>query len=300
MKLPLRIFCSAMCVALAMSACSCTSSSTNKRAVSSKIDWSTELENANLSESQFTECMAQLINESGKLKARIEGPLWLRVKGPWNEKEGSIYLDNAWKSSKNYPGKRSESLKPFIASWNDLSNAAPPDAKAALADIVPVIRSADINNNIEEEEKAYTEPFIDNLLVLYGIDTPKTITYLRPDMVRALKLEPAKLRTIALGNLLRKIPKQQIKHGDNFSMLIAGGDYEASFLLDDLFWQDRMKHFGGPVVVGVPSKDVVIFASEKDKKKVDMIRNFTKKGDAEFAHPISDRLLRYDGKWQMY
>jgi hypothetical protein len=301
MHRPFRISYAALCTFVVLNVCSCASSSTDNRPrVSSKFDWSTKLESVGLSEAEFTECMAQIINESGTLKARVAGPLWLRVSGHGKDKEGSIYLVNAWKTSKDSPGERRKSLKPFIASWTDQSNAALLDAKAALTDIVPVIRSTDYNKGIVEEMNAYTEPFVSDLVVLYGIDTPKTVSYMLPERVRALKLEPTQLRKLAVENLLRKIPEQKIKHGENFSMLIAGGDYEASFLLIDDFWKDMQKRIGKRIVVGVPSKDIVIFAADNNKDGIGQIRKFTTKGFKEFSYPISDKLLLYDGKWQAY
>lgn len=297
----IRLSYAALYTAIVLSLCSCASSRTDTHPkLSPEFSWSTKLESVGISEAEFTECIAQMINKSGKRKARVAGTLWLKVSNFGKNEEGSIYLANAWKSSKDSPGERRESLKPFIASWTDESNAALLNANAALTDIVPVIRSTDYKEGITEEVEAYTEPFVSDLVVLYGIDTPKTVSYLLPERVRALELEPAKLRKLAIDNLLRKIPEQKVKHGKNFSMLIAGGDYEASFLLSDDFWKDMQKRLGTRIVVGVPSKDVVIFAAENNKEGVGEIRKFTIKGFKEFAYPISDKLLLYDGRWQTY
>jgi uncharacterized protein YtpQ (UPF0354 family) len=301
MHRPIRVSSAALCTAIVLSVCSCATSSTDKSTkVSPASDWPTKLEKVNLTETEFTECMAQMINQSGKRKARVAGVLKLTLGGFGEEEESSFYCVNAWKNCRNIPGERNEALKPYIASITTEADNALENEKPSLTDIVPVIRTNDYTQGITEKMEMYSEPFVSDLVVMYAIDTPESIRTMAAEKVRALNIEPAKLRKLAIDNLLRKFPEQKVQMGTNFSMLTIGGDYEASFLLCDYFWKDMAKRFGKCLVVGVPNRDILIFAAESNRKGVEQIRKLTKDGFAKNAYPISEKLLLYDGNWQIY
>lgn len=295
-----RLTYAAIFIFLALHVSSCATSSTDQhKDVSNSSNWATKVENPSLNEAEFTDCMAQMINESGKRKARVVGTLELMLSGFGQSGESPFYCTNAWKNCRDIPGERREALKPYLASITDDADDMLSE-KLDLADIVPIIRTPDYAQGIPEKIKLYSEPFVSDLVVMYALDTKNSIQTLGAEKVRELNVEPAKLRKLAIQNLLRKFPEQTLRKGKDISMLTLGGDYETSFLLCDYFWKDMMKQLGGRLVVGVPSRDVLIFSAEKNKKGVEMIRNLTESGFAKNSYPISDKLLLYDGNWQPY
>jgi uncharacterized protein YtpQ (UPF0354 family) len=93
-------------------------------------------------------------------------------------------------------------------------------------------------------------------------------------------VERAALRALAVDNLKRLLPKVEMRaHDDVFSMISAGGDYEASLLLFDDIWSSGQITVNGDIVVAIPAKDVLLVTGSRNRKGLEAVRKLT----AEFA-----------------
>ena len=126
------------------------------------------------------------------------------------EKDESItmFLENIWRQCKDSPDLRVETVERFIrvlTTPKDSRSEVPP-----IDSIVPTIKDwAYIGHSRQEENKELPhvyEHFVGDLWILYAIDSADAIRSLTKTQLKALQVEPAQLKSIAIQNLRRILP----------------------------------------------------------------------------------------------
>jgi uncharacterized protein YtpQ (UPF0354 family) len=84
-------------------------------------------------------------------------------------------------------------------------------------------------------------------------------------------------------------------------MLVCGGDYESSLLLQANLWKELAKDMKGSLVAAVPNRSLMVYGDGADAAKVARLRSIVRKMHAEEDRPISPRLLRWTGEgWEVF
>jgi len=184
--------------------------------------------------------------------------------------------------------------------------------KVDRAQIVPVIKDrqwlAEAQRKLTERGAArlpeyVSEPFNDDLFVLYAEDTPHNIRYLVPKTLEEAGVARAELRALAIANLKRLLPRMEIRHGRLVSMIMAGGDYEPSLLLLDEIWSKGQvpARVDGDVVVAIPASGVLLFTGSRNRAGVAQLREVATKLVNERSHSLTDTLFVYrDGRFTRF
>ena len=171
--------------------------------------------------------------------------------------------------------------------------------KLDLARIVPVIKDrAWIDDNRPWlKEKGLNldfvfEDFNDQLVIVYAEDTEHNTRYLTSNENVGDRKD---LRARAVDNLARLLPKIEKMTMGGFSMMAAGGDYEASLLLFDDMWRDGQIKVDGDIVVAVPAKDTLMIVGSKDRKAIALVRKLAAEEVAKSRYRLTDTLFVYRG-----
>ena len=141
------------------------------------------------------------------------------------------------------------------------------------------------------------------LVSLLVADTGQHLHYVTADQLEAAGLPPEQAPSLALDHTWEALPRIE-RHGraDGVMMLTCGGDFESSLLLYPALWARLEEELGGPVVVGVPARDLLFCASAERPDAVEQLRALVDDAFArEVPHPLAEALyvLRDDG-WQLY
>lgn len=145
------------------------------------------------------------------------------------------------------------------------------------ASIVPVLKpvrwvvGVRTAQGTRESPQPLTEPFNDELAIVYAEDRPQLVRYLttRDDVG-----DRAKLRALALDNLRRVIPKIEMEGNSSGSFIIhAGGSYEASLLLVDDLWSSGQIKVDGDIVVAVPSREALLVTGSHNQASIRLLRS---------------------------
>ncbi|HET6628381.1 MAG TPA: DUF1444 family protein, partial [Woeseiaceae bacterium] len=179
-----------------------------------------------------------------------------------------------------------------------------------IARIVPVvkerawlddIRSALAEQGLEEMPEYVQVPLNDHLIVLYAEDTPTNIRYLEKETLGELEVPLADLGPMALENLRALLPEIEIMGGDGLYLLTAGGNYEASLLLYDELWTHQNFPVEGEIVVGLPTRDVLMVAGTAGGDGLERMRKFVKDAYEDGVYSLSPRLfVRRADRWVVY
>src|SRR5262249_47752756 len=165
--------------------------------------------------------------------------------------------------------------------------------------IVPVIKDRPWLDEVNSKVRAQagkdapllaTEDFNNELVIVYALDDPKGMRFLQANELAGI--ERGELRTLALENLLRFMPKIQMATNGRFGMMIAGGDYEASLLLYDSIWTDGTVKVKGDIVVAIPTRGMLLVTGSQDRSGLKRMREIVAKS-AEGPYRLTTALFVY-------
>jgi uncharacterized protein YtpQ (UPF0354 family) len=253
---------------------------------------------AALSPEAFTQEYASTIR--AKLpghKIEILEPLQLRITDPKGI-DSTAFLDNAYRQYQANPDAREEIIEQHARSIVEMSV----DAPLLATNIVPIIKDLawleETNRALQQRggekmgERVY-EALNDVLVVVYAEDTPTNIRYFSPEMLAKAGVGRDQLRALAVENLRRLLPKVEFHKGELFTMLTAGGNYEASLLLLDDLWTGGGLEVDGEIVVAVPSRDVLLVTGSKNKEGIAQLRDAAAELFDEGSYTLTKELFVY-------
>jgi Protein of unknown function (DUF1444) len=143
--------------------------------------------------------------------------------------------------------------------------------------------------------------WVSDLTIGYAIDQPNSLQYLTPAKCESLGIELKEVHGLALSNLKKVLPPIQ-RHGEtSIFMLSAGGNFEASLLLLDDLWEAQEELVSGRLVVAVPARDMILFASDQSEDGLRQLRESISSIWQGGNQLVSQHLLvREANRWQMF
>jgi uncharacterized protein YtpQ (UPF0354 family) len=89
-------------------------------------------------------------------------------------------------------------------------------------------------------------------------------------------------------------------YGNIFAVLM-GGDFEASLILLDAFWDKQLRQFvKGDYAVAVPARDMLAFCDASSEAGLDELRQVIQRVFPGGDHLLSDRIyVRRQLRWQV-
>ena len=170
--------------------------------------------------------------------------------------------------------------------------------------LVPRIKTAEYLASLEDrgvpaDQLPYTEPLVADLVVSYAFDLPALFMMASGDALAGLGVPLSEARGLAVANLERQLSRVGFADRGPFRQVVTGDDLEACTLLVESFWDQVAADADGEVVVGVPSRDVVLFCDSHSARGVAAIRAFSAAVmEDEDAYRLTDQLLVWrGGRW---
>ena len=174
--------------------------------------------------------------------------------------------------------------------------------------IVPRIKHTNflaiLRDKIKNEDSLpATEPLVADLLVTYAFDLPESFQMVRVADVRQMGLSPEQLRATAIANLKAQLGNIGRAGEPPLLKVVTGNNLEACVLLVDDFWAGLAGKIPPEVVVGVPTRDVLLITTSASAKGgIQMLReaiNGAQTGDN--THWLTKHLLvRRADKWEIF
>lgn len=153
-----------------------------------------------------------------------------------------------------------------------------------------------------EDDLPVTEPLVADLLVTYAFDLPETFQMVRNRDVREFGLSPEQLRAMAVANLKREVGEFGYQGDPPLVQAVTGNDLEACVLLLDDFWQTLAGNIPPEIVVGVPTRDVLLVTTTASESGLPLLRGAVKKArSGDNTHWLTEHLLvRRADKWEVF
>ena len=84
-------------------------------------------------------------------------------------------------------------------------------------------------------------------------------------------------------------------------MLTAGGDYEASLILEESIWTQENFIINGEIVIGVPARDLVLITGSEDEEGIKRLKETIIEVNQTGNHLVSDKLFIWrNGKFELF
>lgn len=171
--------------------------------------------------------------------------------------------------------------------------------KVTDKDIVAVIRTSDYVDDMKARgTKVLSEPFMDDLMILYMADAPDSLNTLTQDEVAGKTL--AQIRDAAFRNVSRWLPKL-VKDGDPDSGILyyleGNPSLTSALLAMDEFWHRVGPRFPGNVLIAIPRRDQLFLFNAEHPKAVERARRLVNATIEDKYALLSERLyIRRNGQ----
>lgn len=257
-----------------------------------------------MSKRAFTEKFAHQLQQAAPgLHLEIKGDLEIKITGPGHE-DGTAFLDNSYNLYVADPSSLDKILADYVT--GGLAALTKETSKRTLdrSLIVPVIKDrawiADTHKAMQgrgadaKDLPDYVfEALNDELVIVYAEDSPKSVSYVTAKTIAGAGLKKEELRTLAVENLKRLLPKVEAKGGQGVYIMTADGSYEASLLLFDSIWQERNLKVEGDYVVAVPSRELLLITGTGEKQGLKKVRELAQSVAAEAPYRLTADLFVY-------
>lgn len=245
-----------------------------------------------LSEIEFSEKFAkQLIKKNKQLK--IISINELEVESEFNKGKHQHFLNNAYSEYISDPKFIKEIIEKYV---NGTSAMFLPKELLDVERILPVVKDRRFIESLREinadvEENHIYEFYNEELIVFYVEDRENSIHYISKNDLEEINFSIENLREKAVENLSNNFEMK--RHGENgYFMLTAGGNYESSLILLDI-WNHENFLVEGNIVIGIPSRDVLLITGSTDSVNLhrlyDSVQNINETGD----HIVSDKIFEF-------
>lgn len=251
-----------------------------------------------LSTDKFTQVFAKALQSAQPtITVTIQGELALTLTDA-EGKETNAFLDNAYRQYLLDPNAIDTVVKTYVSSYSEGMIKVPIIDRTR---IVPIIKDRkwllEIRESVKQRGNTQVpdnvlEDFNDELVIIYAEDTPKNINYFSPNALEELGISRSRLRSIAIANLRKLLPKPELHTGPLFSMITAGGNYESSLLLFDDLWASLPKT-DGEIVVAIPARDLLVFTRSRNQQGIVRLREYAAQFVRESSYGLTDALFVY-------
>ena len=232
----------------------------------------------------------------------VAGDLKLTIK----ETDGlvrNIQLNNAYNEYKLDPQRFDDLVATFSAIF---SQSASKEAGLDRTRIIPVIKDRqwldELHNTLKAKgvaQQHLADRFNDELVIVYAQDDPNRMRYLTTQEDFGLSRE--ELRSLAVANLKRVLPKIEMGRVGDVALMSAGGNYEASLLLIDDIWSSGQIQVNGDIVIAIPTRDTLLVTGSRSRSGLKLVRELTAKFKAQGPYELTDTLFRYrDGRFTKF
>lgn len=162
--------------------------------------------------------------------------------------------------------------------------------------IVPIIKDKRFVQEMQNlmgsfDEKHLYEKYNSDLFIFYAEDLENSISYLMREDLSTINLDFLELRKLAIENLNSIIENIERNGTENIFMLIAGGNYESSLILLDI-WNHENFPVNGELIIAIPSRDLLFITGENQLDDIEELKLRVQEINETGDHIVSNKLFK--------
>lgn len=155
-----------------------------------------------------------------------------------------------------------------------------------------------------EDNALVVRDFLSDVQIMYALEFKDGTQLVSHGLMKSWGMDPERLHQRALANLDRAHGEISIKQVGKLPWLhvIETGDgYAASRTLLHWRWAELTLTLGDLLILGMPTRDVVVFTSTQEPEKIEQMRETVETVERHQGRPVSRRLFQWTPQgWQEY
>lgn len=246
-----------------------------------------------LSKPEFTELYIRRLKDrfpDAEFLIEVDGSISYRFK---DQSKYTAFVDNAYATYSTDPSSLDDLLDRYLLSSEESRNLF--NDNVDIERLLPCVRTSDWAKFASDPDDLTSEQIAGDLVVRYCVDLDRSIAYAHPDQMRFLVSRHPDYRERAIRNIRQIARLPEFTLGDRRAMVVNGGDYEASLILDNTTWRQLHAHLGEVIVFGVPTRDLFVSVDASSPEQIGWLREQIEKHYARGPYPISKKLYRHTG-----
>jgi len=229
-----------------------------------------------------------------------EGPedaLEVLIDGLDEYNEVRVSLQRAYAEFEKDPGECDEILARWVSS---IAYLWQPPRALDPGDIVPMIKDrswleaqwapGQTEPPADPAESFWTDDYNEEIIVVYA-EHHERFSYPPRSRFTDAGVLPEQIRELALSNLRARTPKREISPVNGVWLITAGGNFEASLLLDEDLWSDPKFADAKTLFIAVPERDGIFACTDDSVDSVWNLASMASHGVRTQPYPITSRLL---------
>ncbi|HEU4781444.1 MAG TPA: hypothetical protein VFS58_16300 [Steroidobacteraceae bacterium] len=151
----------------------------------------------------------------------------------------------------------------------------------------------------DSAESFWIDDYNEELVVVYAVQHNGFSYPPRSDLL-AVGVNPGNIRELALENLRARTPDRKVASVSGSWMITAGGNFEASLLIDETTWSDPRLSQTDTLLVAVPERDGLFACTDPSVPAVWNLASMASHGVRTQPYPITAHLLvRKDQRFEL-
>ncbi len=191
-------------------------------------------------------------------------------------------------------------LRPILIGKSYLDNAR----RKLAVQLAPMSRSADRPSLWMAENALVVRDFVGDVQVIYAMEFSEGTQLVSWGAMKTWGMDPDRLHQRALANLAAREEEITIKPVGKLpwlNVIDVSDDYAASRVLLHWRWSELTLRLGDTLVLGMPTRDVVVFTSTLEPEKISQMRETVATIEAHQGWPISRKLFLWTPQgWREY
>jgi len=249
----------------------------------------------NLTEEEFTAKFAKKLTVAIK-GIEIIAVAALEIKSKLGDSdEHRHFLDNCYQEYLREPKNIKSIFQKYINGYK--AGYAPKEA-VNLDIILPIIKDQKFVNGLKglnaNFEKIHVfEKYNSELYIFYAEDKELSINYITQEDFQTLNISLDELREKAIENFNKQVVMKKYG-GDGYFMITAGGNYETSIILLNI-WEKENFEVDGNIVIAIPARDMLLVTGSKDSKNLHKMYDVVEETLSTGNHLVSQKLFELVG-----
>jgi len=249
-----------------------------------------------VAEPEFTEYVAQAArNRVGESPVLVKGTLTLSMGG------FQMNLDRIYRFCVSNSEKCNVTIDQYIDGVIEVQKQL--NMPVEVKSVMLILRSSDYISRVQaslhgEGSLIQMKPFVEGLVLVAALDTPRTTRPLSERDAKKLNLTQDQLIDLGSQNLAASLKPlsertKPVKSGQIGS--ITGSIFEVSRIALHSQWETLAKEQGGKLLVSLPTTDLVLFVADDSPTAIDALRTLSNNVASKSPNPLNPKIvLRWD------
>ena len=153
-----------------------------------------------------------------------------------------------------------------------------------------------------EDNALVVRDFLADVQIMYAIEFKEGAQIVSHGMMKSWGMDPERLHQRALANLDRahgEIAIKQVGKLPWLNVIETGDGYAASRALLHWRWAELTLTLGDLLILGMPTRDVVVLTSTQEPEKIEQMRETVETVERHQGRPVSRKLFQWTPQgWQ--